>query len=390
MQLRAATAASAGVMMHRQSISPAAVDRELLSMALVGWLLLVAGAVLLGLTLKGYLAGIFLLYSNLIWAFAWYQAWQRRALNHGDDAVPRSQLGWANRLTLLRGVLIAASAGFLFQNPVPTLAWVPALCYGCAVLLDRLDGEVARRSGQTSRLGSELDTVFDALGLLVAPLLAVDYGKVHWTYLLVSAAYYLFAEGLYWRRRHTLPVYPLHPSSLRRTLAGCQMGFVALALWPQFTAELTRLAGVAFMLPMLAGFTLDWLVVSGRLRPGQFPAAVLFGRLAVFSALVLQPALRLTLAAVLLWLALGDRLLEAEPLVGYGLLACALLVVAGLAARLSAAAALILLSSGLTAEQLDGLSGFAVFCAVFILLLGAGRFSLWQRDDDWIARPDGR
>src|SRR5690606_21176327 len=115
-------------------------------------------------------------------------------------------------------------------------------------------------------LGTELDTAYDALGLLIAPLLAVSYGKIHWSFLLVSAAYYIFQWGLYWRRTHNLPVYELLPSMLRRTLAGFQMGFVAVILLPCFQAPATHWIGVAFMIPMLLGFMVDWLVVSGRIQ----------------------------------------------------------------------------------------------------------------------------
>jgi CDP-diacylglycerol---glycerol-3-phosphate 3-phosphatidyltransferase len=365
-------------------------SRELQQAAVLGLVLLLAVTVLVGL-LEGWpWAGRFLWQSSLVWALAWQQAWLRRGLNYAAEAgLPYPQLGWANRLTLLRGMLIAATAGFLFQPPATALlVWLPALCYGLAAVLDRIDGLVARRSGQTSRLGSELDTVFDALGLVVAPLLAAAYGKVHWTYLLVSAAYYLFVGGCWWRRRHGLPLYPLQPNNMRRTLAGFQMGFVALALWPWLPAALTRLAGVAFMLPLLAGFVLDWLAVSGRIQPADPPATEYLRRLGSFSATVLQPLLRLGLAILLVSVALFAEVADDERLCVYGLLACALLLAAGLAARITAILALILLACLLPAVEPVVLPA-AVFCAVFILLLGAGRFSLWQRDDDSINRHDG-
>jgi CDP-diacylglycerol--glycerol-3-phosphate 3-phosphatidyltransferase len=131
-------------------------------------------------------------------------------------------------------------------------------------------GDIAARSAdrsnrQTTELGKELDTTLDAMGLVIAPLLAVLYGKLFASYLLVSVAYYLFQWGLLWRRRFDKPVYPLPPSRLRRQLAGYQMGLVATVLWPPLPALLTRPVGILFMLPMLYGFIRDWLVVSGRL-----------------------------------------------------------------------------------------------------------------------------
>jgi len=249
-------------------------------------------------------AARFLLQSALVWAFAWWQAWQRRALNmHQETGAPVLQLGWANRLTLLRGVLIAATGGCLLQPLAGALAWLPALLYGTAAGLDWLDGHVARRSGQTTRLGSELDTAFDALGLLVAPLVAVGGGKLHWSYLAVSIAYYLFVTGLHWRRTRNLPVLPLPPSRLRRVLAGAQMVFVALALWPTLPAALTSLAGLCFMLPLLVGFAADWLAVCGRLRAEHSPTADAFWRQGAIGARLLRPALLLLLWSLALLMA---------------------------------------------------------------------------------------
>lgn len=248
-------------------------------MALLGGVLLVAMAMALATTLlQGPAPGLrWLLASLVCWACVVWQCRSRLHLNHGpvDLSVYRT-LGQGNRLTLLRGLLIAATAGFLatpVQSDSPTvLVFLPALFYTLAVVGDWLDGRLARRQQHTTRLGSQLDTALDALGLLVAPLLAVLYAKLHVSYLLVSVAYYLFQWGLYWRRRHNRTVYPLPPSPLRRYLAGVQMGFVAVALWPPLPEEITSPLGVVIMLPLLIGFWIDWLHVSGRRRTGRAPS----------------------------------------------------------------------------------------------------------------------
>jgi len=202
------------------------------------------------------------------WSLVWWQAHHRLQQNHDiAQGTLLPSLGLANRVTLGRGLLIAATAGFLATPGVgskPLLSYIPALLYTLAALGDALDGYIARRLQQVTRLGRELDMALDALGLLVAPLLAVFIGKLHGSYLLVSAAYYLFQQGLHWRRQQAKPVYSLPPSRLRRLLAGFQMGLVATVLWPPLPAELTRPVGVLFMVPVLAGFIRDWLHVSGR------------------------------------------------------------------------------------------------------------------------------
>jgi CDP-diacylglycerol--glycerol-3-phosphate 3-phosphatidyltransferase len=192
------------------------------------------------------------------------------------DDMPHVTLGHGTHTTLLRGLLIAATAGFLVTigtGARPLLPFVPAALYTAAALGDGLDGYLARRQQHTTQLGAELDTTLDALGLLVAPLLAVLYGKLHASYLLVSVAYYLFQWGIHWRVTHDRPVYPLPPSRLRRHLAGLQMAVVAAALWPPLPEALTRPLGVVFMLPLLIGFCRDWLHVSGMRGSGRGPTA---------------------------------------------------------------------------------------------------------------------
>lgn len=335
-----------------------------------------------------------LLQASLLWVYVWYQVWSHRLLNRPAAGQPAfATLGAANRMTVMRGWLIAATGGFMFMPPGPgVVAWLPALLYSLAAILDRVDGFVARRSHQASLLGSHLDGVFDALGLLVAPLVAVAYGKVHWLYLLVSGAYYCFHLGTRWRRWRHKAVNPLLPSKLRRTLAGFQMGMVAVVLWPPFQADITVIASIAFMLPMLAGFVVDWLVVSARLDPARSPTADILTQLGQLSRQLVLPLLRLITVALVPVAGWRSGFVPADTADWIFLLvlvAALTLIVLGLGARIGALALVMLLawqaptpSPGLWAHAL-------VCCATAILLLGGGRFSLWQWDDVWVERQDG-
>ncbi|MHA7878600.1 MAG: CDP-alcohol phosphatidyltransferase family protein [Saccharospirillum sp.] len=204
------------------------------------------------------------------WGFVIWQCDRRRHRNHSPDGSRHFvHLGYGNLVSLLRGWLIAASAGCLplvMTKSDPSLVYLVAALYTLAALGDGLDGYLARRQQQTTQLGAELDTVLDAFGLVVAPVLAITLGKLHESYLVVSIAYYLFQAGIRWRQYRQRPVYPLPPSRLRRILAGLQMAWVAIALWPPVTANLAQVAGAVVMTPLLIGFCRDWLYVSGRLR----------------------------------------------------------------------------------------------------------------------------
>jgi len=335
-----------------------------------------------------------LLQASLLWSCVWYQVWSHRLLNRpAPDQPAFATLGAANRMTIMRGWLIAATGGFLFMPQGPGLAaWAPAILYSIAAILDRLDGFVARRSRQASLLGRHLDGVFDALGLLVAPLVAVAYGKVHWLYLLVSVAYYCFQLGVQWRSWCHKPLRPLLPSKLRRTLAGFQMGMVAVVLWPPFQPEVTVIASIAFMLPMLGGFLVDWLVVSARLDLTRQPASGRLLRLGEMSQRLLQPLLRAITVAVLLlggWRSGFSPADTTDWIFLSGLTAAMALIVLGLATRIGALALVMLLAWHLPVSLLGFWGCTLICCATLILLLGGGRFSLWQWDDVWVERQDG-
>ncbi|MEF8830127.1 MAG: CDP-alcohol phosphatidyltransferase family protein [Halobacteriales archaeon] len=194
--------------------------------------------------------------------------------NRDDDheGLYRS-LGGANGLTLLRGVGVAGVAGFALVPPRAAFAWVPALLYGGAAALDRLDGYAARATGRTTVLGEKLDMAVDTLGFLVAPLVGVLWGRLPVWYLSLSLARYLFRAGRGLRRRRGRPVYGLPPSRVRRPLAGVQMAFIAVALAPVLPAGTVRVAAAVVLVPSLAVFARDYLAVVGVVGPKRDRAA---------------------------------------------------------------------------------------------------------------------
>ncbi len=363
---------------------------ELRVIILLGCGLLLSSFVISGFAQSWLAAGQWLLQAGLLWGFVCHFTWRRLNLNRlTAESSLYNDLGWGNRLTLLRGGMIALTGGFLFRQPETAYAlWLPALFYTLAALLDRLDGYAARRTHHASLLGNELDITFDALGLVVAPLLAISSGKIHYAYLLLSMAYYLYQWGLQRRHNQGLPIYPLAENPLRRTLAGFQMGFIAVALLPLLNPEMTRIASVAFMLPVLFGFVVDWLQVCGKLT---LLAAM---SLEKFSVNFFQPGLRLLLVATLLtgFQNTGAfHLPEADldRLLTLALLFCAGLMLLGLAGRLGALLLLVLLGWNWP-ELVNTIMGYTfIFSAVWLLLLGTGRYSLWQWGDEWVKRYDG-
>lgn len=191
--------------------------------------------------------------------------------NHPEGATRQlyESLGVANHVTLLRGGLFAATAGFVFLEPRGFIAWVPALLYGTGSGLDSIDGTLARARDRMTVLGQRLDMAVDSLGFVVAPVVAVVWGRLPLWYLSLSAARYLYLAGTTWRRRRGRPVYDLPESSVRRPLSGLQMAFITFALAPLLPSDTVHVLAIVVLPPSLIVFFRDYLVVAGHVGGGE-------------------------------------------------------------------------------------------------------------------------
>jgi CDP-diacylglycerol--glycerol-3-phosphate 3-phosphatidyltransferase len=190
---------------------------------------------------------------------------------------PRAtRLGPATQLTLLRGLLVSLAAGLAPVPPVGAVRWLPALLYAAAAICDRFDGIIARHLGQTTALGARLDEAMDALGLLAAPIVAVSWGRLPPWYLLLGVTYYVYRGAVWLRGRLELPVHleRLRRRPLTRIFAGLHMTLVSVALAPLLSLRVTSIAATLLMVPTLAFFARDWLIVIGRLAPTRTAPAL--------------------------------------------------------------------------------------------------------------------
>ena len=101
----------------------------------------------------------------------------------------------ADWVTLTRTVLIAGVAGLVaesFGRPVPVTALVTLSTV--ALVLDAVDGQVARRTGTATPLGARIDGEVDAfLILLLSIYVSQDYGS--WVLIIGAARYALLLAG---------------------------------------------------------------------------------------------------------------------------------------------------------------------------------------------------
>lgn len=183
------------------------------------------------------------------------------------DGQLSATLGAANWVTLARGGLIAVLAGFWLQ-PWPGrfdssdwAGWLPGIVFITAALGDALDGWVSRLTNNQTLLGIYLDTRIDALGILVASLVAVGYGQLPKYYISAGLAWYLLRLAVWLREKSGRRCGEVKRRRGARVMAGLQMAFLGLVLLPLFTPPLTHVAALLVLIPFLAGFFLDWRMV---------------------------------------------------------------------------------------------------------------------------------
>lgn len=291
------------------------------------------------------------------------------------------KLGFANALTLTRGLLTCLLAGFLFTSkPIGWLQWMPAILYTFERVLDYIDGFIARITDRETKLGEILDMEFDGIGILIASGIAIQYGKLPIWYLILGLGRQLFLFGMWLRQRQAKPVHGLPASDHRRLIAGFQTCFISVALWPALSSQITLLAAYFFALPLIFSFGRDWLVVSDAIDANSEQYQTVRRKAKVLIETWLPFAVRLFSAGfALFFLTQSTRQDNDLRLVIWGIATIALLL--GLLGRV---AALILVSlavvvinrSGLQIDNVLFLLGITI-----VIHLGCGKFALRMPED---------
>lgn len=167
-------------------------------------------------------------------------------LTRALDRAGNRPFGPANGVTLARTTLVGGVAALVADSFVsrPPVAVLVALAT-VGLILDAVDGQVARRTGTASSLGARFDMEVDAFLILVLSVhVATSLGA--WV-LLIGAMRYAFvvaARGLPWLRG------PLRPSMARKTVAALQ-GIVLLVVGAGIIPRLPACAAVLVALALL-------------------------------------------------------------------------------------------------------------------------------------------
>ncbi|GEN28375.1 hypothetical protein HVA01_20210 [Halovibrio variabilis] len=170
---------------------------------------------------------------------------------------PQGALGWANRVTLVRAVLVALVAGGLAAGTFTQVIWQWLLIAVLALLLDGVDGWVARRTQSHSVFGARFDMELDALLIMLLCIGLLLESMAPWV-LLIGGMRYLFVIAGY---RLSWLLAPLLPSLRRKIVCVWQVSALLLALTPLTSPLLTGLLAISALLSLIMSFGADvkWL-----------------------------------------------------------------------------------------------------------------------------------
>lgn len=178
------------------------------------------------------------------------------ALARRHSIVP---FGAANGVTLARAALAALLVGFVGEPATPASVWSAIGLALTVLLLDGVDGKLARQNGTANAFGARFDMETDAAFILVLSVLAWRFDK---------AGAWILAGGLM-RYGFVLAGFafaimrrPLPASRRRQTVCVVQVVSLLVCLAPFVAAPLSGLVVLAGLVALAASFGIDvaWLV----------------------------------------------------------------------------------------------------------------------------------
>jgi phosphatidylglycerophosphate synthase len=138
--------------------------------------------------------------------------------------------GWANRATLLRGSLVIVLVALApFAHHLADSLWLYGWMALLALILDGVDGKVARATGSQSEFGARFDMELDALFILGLSIAVLALGKAGAWVLALGLIRYAFVAAshfLDWLNA------PLPDSFRRKTICVWQIVTLLVAVLP--------------------------------------------------------------------------------------------------------------------------------------------------------------
>jgi phosphatidylglycerophosphate synthase len=179
----------------------------------------------------------------------------------------RPAFGPADWITFARATLVGCAAELIAEGDF-SLWWLVGLT-GVALLLDGLDGQVARRTGTASEFGARFDMEVDAF-LILLLCVQVSHALGLWV-LAIGLMRYVFVAASWAMPWLTAPLYP---SMARKTVAAVQ-GVVLVVAVSRLLPPSVTFAAVALALASLAwSFGRDVVWLARHRVPAQAPGRI--------------------------------------------------------------------------------------------------------------------
>jgi phosphatidylglycerophosphate synthase len=169
---------------------------------------------------------------------------------------PFSRFGAANQVTTIRTMLVALIAALFGEPRFPIVAAGAAMMSLVAIVLDGVDGWLARRQRLASDFGARFDMEIDALLILVLSVLVSRFQKAGaWVIASGLMRYIFVGAGLYW----TWLQAPLTPSRRRQAICVFQILALTLAVVPGVQPPLSTMLAAAALASLAYSFLVDTL-----------------------------------------------------------------------------------------------------------------------------------
>ena len=194
-----------------------------------------------------------LFYALALALYAWVCACAVRSWPQGRD------FGWANRATLLRGSLVIVLVALApFAGHLGVSLWLYGWMALLALVLDGVDGKVARATGSQSEFGARFDMELDALFIMGLCIAVLALGKTGAWVLAVGLIRYVFVAASYllsWLNG------PLPESFRRKTVCVWQIVTLLVAILPPVTNLFASTTLATALILLVWSFYLDvrWL-----------------------------------------------------------------------------------------------------------------------------------
>jgi phosphatidylglycerophosphate synthase len=217
--------------------------------------LVLGGIGLLGWSLAGLGRGFVLAALSIyVVAAALVGTLARRRLGTGP-------FGAANSVTLLRAALASALLALVFEPASDPGAWFAVVVATAALLLDGVDGRLARRSGTSTAFGARFDMETDAALIMILAVLCWQLDKTGPWVLAAGAMRYVFVlAARIWPRLGR----PLPPCRRRQTVCIVLATGLVIAISPFFPPPSSSIVALAALtlLTLSFGADLRWLLAT--------------------------------------------------------------------------------------------------------------------------------